>query len=397
MKIRTQIAWIILGLALLAACGPSEATVQEVVAERGVEVMPFDLDRSTHVFETTDSGGVQQVLSDDDDAEQIAMIRAHLAEEAARFQEGDFHDPAMIHGDDMAGLHELVSNADKLVIVYSDLPNGGQIDYTSEDTTVISALHAWFDQQVGDHGDHAMAAMPEEESAGSDDGHSMGMGNNSMRVAHHATIPEPYASMTNPISADAASLERGGEIYASSCAVCHGDGGMGDGPAAANLDPAVSPIAHTSQMLGEAYLFWRVSEGGNGDPLSSAMPAWKETLDEQARWDVINYVQALGAGTVEPHSNMGGEMFDPAVEQENRGEMLAEAMALSLITQAESDTFNAVHNALDDLMAETGLRMQGNNMPALLTILIERETVSQADADDFDRVHDILMEAGLMR
>ena len=93
------------------------------------------------------------------------------------------------------------------------------------------------------------------------------MGNNSMRTAHHAVIPETYASLSNPMPADAVSVERGAAIFASSCAVCHGDGGMGDGPGAVNLEPEVSAIAHTSQMLSDAYLFWRISEGGQGDPL----------------------------------------------------------------------------------------------------------------------------------
>ena len=141
----------------------------------------------------------------------------------------------------------------------------------------------------------------------------------------------------------------------------------------------------------------RISEGGQGDPLTSAMPTWKETLDEQARWDVINYVQALGRGTVQPRHNMGGAAFDPAVEQQNRLEMLAEAMKADLIEQAEADTFDIVHTELDSLMAETGLRMQGNNLPALLTILVERAEVSQAQADTFAEVHDLLIEAGLMR
>ena len=223
------------------------------------------------------------------------------------------------------------------------------------------------------------------------------MGNNSMRISHHATIPEAYASLSNPTPADAASVERGAAIFVSSCAVCHGDGGMGDGPGAANLDPEVSAIAHTSQMLSDAYLFWRVSEGGQGDPLKSAMPTWKETLDEQARWDVINYVQALGLGTVEPQHNLGGAEFDPAVEQQNRLEMLAEAMKADLIEQVEADTFDIVHTKLDSLMAETGLRMQGNNLPALLAILVERTAISQEQADTFADVHDLLIEAGLMR
>ena len=94
-----------------------------------------------------------------------------------------------------------------------------------------------------------------------------GMMGGGMHHAHHAEIPDEYAGLSNPVAADDASIQRGGEIFAASCAVCHGDGGMGDGPAAASLDPPVMPIAHTSQMLSDAYLFWRISEGGQGDPL----------------------------------------------------------------------------------------------------------------------------------
>jgi hypothetical protein len=94
---------------------------------------------------------------------------------------------------------------------------------------------------------------------------------------------------------------------------------------------------------------------------------------------------------------MGGASFDPAVEQQNRLEMLADAMDAGLIKQAEADNFDLVHTALDSLMADTGLRMQGNNLPALLTILVERGEISQEQADTFANVHDLLIEAGLMR
>ena len=48
-----------------------------------------------------------------------------------------------------------------LTIQYSDLEDGGQILYTTEDGDLVNALHAWFDQQVTDHGDHAQAKRPE--------------------------------------------------------------------------------------------------------------------------------------------------------------------------------------------------------------------------------------------
>ncbi len=129
---------------------------QADVAQKGAEVMPFDLNATTHVFEKTDAGGIQQVIADDPtDNAQIALIRTHLAEEAARFQTGDFHDPAMIHGADMAGLHELMMGAAQIEITYSDLPDGAQIVYTTDNAELVNALHSWFDAQVADHGQHA--------------------------------------------------------------------------------------------------------------------------------------------------------------------------------------------------------------------------------------------------
>ena len=141
---------------LLGGCGSDHAEKrQHEVADRGTEVMPFDLDRTTHIFEKLENGGMQQVLSDDQDADQIQRIQAHLEEEAGRFSQGDFHDPAMIHGHDMPGLHELVMGYDKMSIVYSELENGGQILYTTQDSSMVVAVHTWFDAQLADHGDHA--------------------------------------------------------------------------------------------------------------------------------------------------------------------------------------------------------------------------------------------------
>ena len=138
------------------ACGEADVDERQAdVAEAGSAVMPFDLEATTHVFEKLDDGGLQTVVADEEDSEQIALVRAHLADEAERFARGDFHDPAMIHGEDMPGLHELVMGHERLEIVYREVERGGEIRYSSEDPSLVTAIHEWFDAQLSDHGEHA--------------------------------------------------------------------------------------------------------------------------------------------------------------------------------------------------------------------------------------------------
>lgn len=129
------------------------------VAARGTQVMPFDLDRTTHMFQPLNDGGLQTVTSKvATDQEQIALIRQHLQHEAERFRQGDFSDPASIHGSDMPGLASLRAGANKLEVRFDTLPVGAQIRYTTNDPAVLQALHSWFQAQVSDHGKHAMPA-----------------------------------------------------------------------------------------------------------------------------------------------------------------------------------------------------------------------------------------------
>jgi hypothetical protein len=129
---------------------------QAEVAARGSGVMPFDLERTTHIFEPRDDGGLQTVTADDPaDAEQVRLIQEHLQAEAAQFQRGDFTDPASIHGASMPGLAALQAGAGRIQVTYTALPNGGQIRYTTADAGLISPLHAWFSAQLADHGPHA--------------------------------------------------------------------------------------------------------------------------------------------------------------------------------------------------------------------------------------------------
>lgn len=274
-----------------------------------------------------------------------------------------------------------------------------------------------------DNGEETAVSESTTSNNSSSNGMRMGMGNgmNGMMARHHATIPEEFAGLINPISADEQSIERGAAIYTTHCANCHGDGGMGDGPAAANLDPVPAPIAHTSQMLGDDYLFWRITEGGHEEPFNSGMVAWDGILEEETRWDLVNYMRALGRGQTMPRQGVGGAAYDPAVEAAMQEEMLVDAVAQELISEEEAAVFAEVHEFVDGQMMQNrgggrnggmgngngmnggmgnGNGMNGNMnrmMTATLAELVAAGDITQEQADLFADVHDRLVEAGLMQ
>lgn len=149
----------ILAVAVLgASCSADDSLAQRQVevADRGAEVMPFDLEATTHRFTNTDDGGVQVVTADDPtDQIQIGLIREHLIEERANFARGDFDDPAQIHGHDMPGVAELTTGYADIDVTYAETPAGAQLTYTTTRPELVSAIHAWFDRQLTDHGDDA--------------------------------------------------------------------------------------------------------------------------------------------------------------------------------------------------------------------------------------------------
>jgi hypothetical protein len=128
---------------------------QDEVALKGATVMPFDLARTTHFFDDNATGGVETVTANDrSDAEQVTLIRSHLATEAERFGRGDFSDPAKIHGADMPGLAALSNAGARLRVAHLDVPGGARLTYESRDPAVIAAIHDWFAAQRADHAAH---------------------------------------------------------------------------------------------------------------------------------------------------------------------------------------------------------------------------------------------------
>ena len=101
--------------------------------------------------------------------------------------------------------------------------------------------------------------------------------------------PAPYAGKTNPVSGSSEAISEGKASFDSTCTSCHGDTGLGDGPAAAALTPPPASLAELVKTADDDYLLWRISEGKEG----TAMVAWKSILSEDQIWQVISYLRTF--------------------------------------------------------------------------------------------------------
>lgn len=102
--------------------------------------------------------------------------------------------------------------------------------------------------------------------------------------------PDDAQNVKNPVPATPENLAAGETLFQNSCALCHGEKGMGDGPGAKTLK--VKPANFTDKKLMSAEtdgsLFWKISNG------RGPMPPWKDDLTETERWQLVNYIRKLG-------------------------------------------------------------------------------------------------------
>lgn len=106
-------------------------------------------------------------------------------------------------------------------------------------------------------------------------------------------VPRRHLGRVNPY--DYAGGSR--DLYLQHCARCHGDTGVGDGPAGTTGWPRSSDLTRlTDQTMRDDYLFFRVTEGGAFFPYNSTMPAFAEVLTADETWRLIAYVQSLSHG-----------------------------------------------------------------------------------------------------
>ena len=95
----------------------------------------------------------------------------------------------------------------------------------------------------------------------------------------------------NPVPADAVSLERGRILYERNCTLCHGAGGLGDGPITefwkADMRRPANLTEARMTTMSDSSLYITISQG------YGTMPPLRENLNVRERWDAVNYVRTL--------------------------------------------------------------------------------------------------------
>ena len=93
----------------------------------------------------------------------------------------------------------------------------------------------------------------------------------------------------NPMPPTQESVALGMGLYEENCQLCHGVGGMGDGPAGAGLDPPPADLTVHVPLHPDRALFEFIDEGIPG----TAMAPLGDKLSDDEIWHIVNYIQTL--------------------------------------------------------------------------------------------------------
>ncbi|HAK57017.1 MAG: c-type cytochrome [Vicinamibacterales bacterium] len=105
-------------------------------------------------------------------------------------------------------------------------------------------------------------------------------------------VPEEERAVENPIAADDDVLAEGQRLYERNCRMCHGETGLGDGPATARIKPAPPDMstAEAHDRMTDGEIFYKITVG------KRPMREFESRLSEDERWSVVHYVRTLRAG-----------------------------------------------------------------------------------------------------
>ncbi|HXW62809.1 MAG TPA: cytochrome c [Candidatus Acidoferrales bacterium] len=97
--------------------------------------------------------------------------------------------------------------------------------------------------------------------------------------------------LNNPYPPSAEALAAGTQVYTQHCRSCHGAYGDGKGEKAGELSVAPGDFTDAAKMdlLSDGELYWQITKGHR------PMPAFADKLNEQQRWQVVDYLRTFAA------------------------------------------------------------------------------------------------------
>ena len=90
--------------------------------------------------------------------------------------------------------------------------------------------------------------------------------------------------LTSPVPITAVTLDEGRALYETTCVVCHGPAGRGDGPLAGKIPPPPAYSSARVSVFPPGRLFHVVTMG------AGKMPSYAALLSPIERWKIIGYV-----------------------------------------------------------------------------------------------------------
>ena len=99
-------------------------------------------------------------------------------------------------------------------------------------------------------------------------------------------VIDSMSAIQNPTAPTEASLINGRKLFQINCSPCHGEAGLGNGPATKWGIPGINLTMDHTKGVADGYIFGMIRNG------RGAMPTYNR-IEEMGRWDVVNYVRGL--------------------------------------------------------------------------------------------------------
>jgi mono/diheme cytochrome c family protein len=120
-----------------------------------------------------------------------------------------------------------------------------------------------------------------------------------MTSASFAAVPDQLSAadaktLKSPTPYSKTSIDKGKRLFLQNCTGCHGDDGKAELAVIAEATNLTEPKGYKDGTT-EGELFRNIRDGAG-----SQMPPFKDTLNEQQTWDLVNFVRSLWPDSMRP-------------------------------------------------------------------------------------------------